>query len=127
MEGNLMSDALEDVLRLVAEGRLTPEEAAPLVAALSGGRATDSGSPGSGAGTTYPEASPPRIRVQVRENGRAVVDVRAPGVLAELATAIPGIPRPYADRVREALRAGIRGSIVDVRDEDGSGISITID
>jgi hypothetical protein len=122
-----MPDALEDVLRLVAEGRLTPEEAAPLVAALSEGRGAESRGRTGAAGTVYPEASAPRIRVQVRENGRAVVDVQVPGILAELATSMPGIPRPYAERVREALRVGMRGPIVDVRDEDGSGVSITID
>jgi hypothetical protein len=48
-------------------------------------------------------------------------------VLAELAGAIPGIPAAYADRVREALRSGIRGPIVDLSDDDGSGVTITIE
>jgi len=65
--------------------------------------------------------------VQVREGGRTVVDLQLPGVLAELAGAVPGIPSAYVDRVREALRAGFRGPIVDVADEDGSGVTITID
>jgi hypothetical protein len=29
--------------------------------------------------------------------------------------------------VREALRTGLRGPIVDIRDEDDSGLTITID
>jgi len=65
--------------------------------------------------------------VQVRDGGRAVVDLQLPGILAELAGAVPGIPAAYADRVREALRTGLRGPIVDVTDEDGSGVTITID
>ena len=40
---------------------------------------------------------------------------------------LPGIPAGYADRVREALRTGLRGPIVDIRDEDDSGLTITID
>ncbi len=40
---------------------------------------------------------------------------------------MPGIPADYVDRVREALRTGLRGPIVDVVDEDGSGVTITID
>jgi hypothetical protein len=63
----------------------------------------------------------------VRDGGRTAVDLQLPGVLAELAGAIPGIPVDYADRVREALRTGLRGPIVDVTDEDGSGVTITID
>lgn len=135
-----VADPVEDVLRLVAEGRLTPAEAAPILDALdarerasrppAGGPAT----PGSRAGTANAGPSgptgagaPTRIRVQVRENGRVVVDLQVPGVLAGLAGSLPGIPTSYADRVREALRTGLRGPIVDIRDEDDSGLTITID
>jgi hypothetical protein len=48
-------------------------------------------------------------------------------VLAELAGAVPGIPAAYADRVREAIRTGLRGPIVDVIDDDGSGVTISLD
>ena len=138
-----MADPVEDVLRLVAEGRLTPAEAAPIIEALSAadrasrgpaaapavpdnransGRARPSGSSGPSAAS-----APNRIRVQVRENGRVVVDLQVPGALAGLAGSLPGIPAGYADRVREALRTGLRGPIVDIRDEDDSGLTITID
>ncbi len=136
-----MADAVEDVLRLVAEGRLTPAEAAPILDALAardratrgpaaGGPASPGSRPGTAqAGTAGPTGTgaPTRIRVQVRENGRVVVDLKVPGVLAGLASSLPGIPTGYADRVREALRTGLRGPIVDIRDEDDSGLTITID
>ena len=153
-----MADPLDDVLRLVAEGRLTPDEAAPIIEALAAARdaaarASAAGdaareaarsaaggarfgfdvnanvSPGlrAGRGATAPSGPPRRLRVQVRDGGRTAVDLQLPGVLAELAGAIPGIPVDYADRVREALRTGMRGPIVDVTDEDGSGVTITID
>ena len=136
-----MADPLGDVLRLVAEGRLTPAEAAPILDALAARERPahqpgTSGTPASGAraGTTDAgpgggpvTGAPARIRVQVRENGRVVVDLQVPGVLAGLASSLPGIPTGYADRVLEALRTGLRGPIVDIRDEDGSGLSITID
>ena len=136
-----MADPVEDVLRLVAEGRLTPAEAAPILEAL-GARERASRGPAAGASTTAgsragaagptPAGSPgtgqpARIRVQVRENGRVVVDLQVPGVIAGLASSLPGIPAGYADRVREALRTGLRGPIVDTRDEDDSGLTITID
>lgn len=136
-----MGDAVEDILRLVAEGRLTPTEAGPILDALAAGDRAQRGpaangpaSPGPRAGTASagPSGStgsgaPARIRVQVRENGRVVVDLQVPGVLAGLAGSLPGIPSGYADRVREALRTGLRGPIIDIRDEDDSGLTITID
>jgi hypothetical protein len=146
-----MADPLDDVLRLVAEGRLSPGEAAPIIDALAAAReaaararaagdaardaARSAGAarfgsgagPGPGAAEATPAGPPRRLRVQVRDGGRTAVDLQLPGVLAELAGAIPGIPVDYADRVREALRTGVRGPIVDVTDEDGSGVTITID
>jgi len=139
-----VADAVEDVLRLVAEGRLTPAEAAPILDAIAGGDRAARGPAGGGPATANPRGDaayagpsrptdragsgvPARIRVQVRENGRVVVDLQVPGVLAGLASSLPGIPTGYADRVREALRTGLRGPIVDIRDEDDSGLTITID
>jgi hypothetical protein len=137
-----MGDPLEDVLRLVADGRLSPDEAAPIIDALAAARsaadqarmaadqaraAGHAAGDAGGARTRGPAGPPRRLRVQVRDGGRTVVDLQLPGVLAELAGAVPGIPADYVDRVREALRAGIRGPIVDVVDEDGSGVTITID
>ncbi len=139
-----MPDPLDDVLRLVAEGRLSPDEAAPIIDALAAARgaADRASAAGEGAREAAREpargaadrARPPdrpgpprRLRVQVRDGGRTVVDLQLPGVLAELAGAVPGIPAAYADRVREALRTGLRGPIVEVIDEDGSGVTITID
>lgn len=137
-----MADPVDDILRLVAEGRLTPAEAAPILDALTGadrasrGSTAGSAAPGTRAGekggppgSSGPSATstPNRIRVQVRENGRVVVDLQVPGVLASLAGSLPGIPTGYADRVREAIRTGLRGPIVDIRDEDDSGLTITLD
>ncbi len=137
-----MADPLEDVLRLVAEGRLSPEEAAPIIDALAGARtaaerarsagaaareAAPRARAGSGAESSTSAGPPRRLRLQVRENGRIAVDLQLPGMLAELAGAVPGIPSAYAERVREALRTGMRGPIVEVTDEDGSGVTITID
>jgi hypothetical protein len=156
-----MADALDDLLKLVAEGRLSPEEAAPIIEALAGARtaadrarargdearsagravrdrvrgtrfaafaAAAGPAPARHATPGIPSAGlPRRLRIQVRDEGRTVVDLQLPGILAELAGAVPGIPAAYADRVREALRTGLRGPVVDVTDEDGSGVTITID
>jgi hypothetical protein len=140
-----MRDPLDDVLRLVAEGRLSPAEAAPIIDALATARAaTDrareaseaaqasraagrAGRAGPSAWAPPPPGPPRRLRVQVRDGGHTTVDLQLPGVLAELAGAVPGIPAVYADRVREAIRTGLRGPIIDVTDDDGSGVTITLD
>jgi hypothetical protein len=143
-----MPDPLDDVLRLVAEGRLSPAEAAPIIDALAAARraadrAREAGEtaraagqaargyragPGSGPpAPPRPPGPPRRLRVQVRDGGRTAVDLQLPGALAELAGAVPGIPAVYADRVREAIRTGLRGPIIDVTDDDGSGVTITLD
>ncbi len=141
-----MPDPLDDVLRLVAEGRLSPAEAAPIIEALAAARgaagaahaageatgaaAHDAGEAARAGGTARPmtpSGPPRRLRVEVRDGGRTVVNLQLPGVLAALAGAVPGIPAAYADRVREAIRTGLRGPIIDVTDEDGSGVTITID
>jgi hypothetical protein len=138
-----MPDPLDDVLRLVAEGRLSPEEAGPIVDALAAARdaARDAAARAAEAGAgrdaqpdagrpgrpPAPPGPPRRLRVQVRDGGRTAVDLQLPGVLAELAGTVPGIPAAYADRVREAIRTGMRGPIIDVTDDDGSGVTITLD
>ncbi len=139
-----MADPLEDLLRLVAEGRLTPAEAAPIIEALGSRRSTAAGtaagsSDGTGAGGSRPGtgsqgATPEpaggrqaRIRIEVRDEGRTVVNLQVPAFLSELAQTLPGIPAAYAAQVRSALQAGVRGRIVDILDEEGSGISITVE
>lgn len=127
-----MTDELQTILRLVAEGRLTPEEAAPIVEALSGGS--------SGRRTSAPEqavpaasATPPgrggrQLRIRVSEHGRQVVNLRIPLPFAETALRmVPGIGAEQSERIRAAVDAGALGPIVDVEDEDGSGVLITLE
>ncbi|MEA2605579.1 MAG: hypothetical protein QOI00_336, partial [Chloroflexota bacterium] len=115
--------AMDRVLRLVAEGRLTAEEAGPILDALDMGEGTRSGDPpsradGPVADTDRPaEGSARAIRVQVREAGRTVVNLRIPLSLGRVAlTQVPGISQATSDRIREAIAGGIRGPIVDVDD-----------
>jgi hypothetical protein len=124
--------AMDRVLRLVAEGRLTAEEAGPILDALGTAEGTAAGN---GAGRDQPPAAEPErpadgaaraIRVQVREAGRTVVNLRIPLSLGRAAlTQVPGISQATSDRIREAIAGGVRGSIVDVDDgDDGVRISI---
>ena len=129
-------EALEAVLRLLAEGRLTAEEAGPILDALDG----RPGTPGQGdttrngarpsAGTTSDQSddSPARIfRVQVTERGKTVINLRIPLSLGRAAiTQVPGISEATSDRIREAIEAGIKGSILEV-DDAGDGVRISIE
>lgn len=121
-----MADPLDHLLQLVAEGRLSPEEAAPLLEALRGAPgASGRGRSGASSGGEPPVAR--NLRVEVRERGRVVVDLNIPASLAGLATAVPGLPPDWADRIREALEAGVKGTIVDVAGDEGESVSVRIE
>ena len=125
-------DAFERVLRLVAEGRLTADEAGPILDALED-RGTDGGSAGIG-GTTQDDIpadandrDPAKtLRVEVTDGGRAVINLRIPLSLGRAAlNQVPGISDATSDRIREAIEAGIKGPIINVDDgDDGVRISL---
>ena len=129
-----MGDELATVLRLVSEGKLSAEEAAPIIAALNRPRAVQPPQPPGEqpfAGTASAKGSGRgrRIRIQVNERGGKVVDVRIPLAFAAMAARmIPGIPERYADLIREAVESDTVGPIVDVsEDEDGDSVLISIE
>jgi hypothetical protein len=126
-----MRDELATVLRLVAEGKLSPDEAAPIIEALSGPRQTASARPA-------PPPTPPgsgqpgrgrRVRIQVSERGRKVVDVRVPLAFAAMAARmVPGIPKSYVALIEEAVETDNVGPIVDIaEDADGDAVLITLE
>jgi len=124
-------DALERVLNLVAEGRLSADEAGPILDALeerAGAGATqtaaaDQDVPPDPASNRDPAKT---LRVEVTDGGRTVVNLRIPLSLGRAALSqVPGISDATSDRIREAITAGIKGPIVDVDDgDDGVRISL---
>ncbi|MFI5255480.1 MAG: hypothetical protein ACHQ15_08495 [Candidatus Limnocylindrales bacterium] len=125
-----MSDALEALLHLVAEGRLTAEEAAPLIAALQARQAQGP----AGEPDAPPVAEQPapgaahQVRVAVVEHGRSVVNLRVPLSLGQSAISyVPGLDSGQAARVKEALMRGVVGPILEVIDEDGDGVRIVLE
>jgi hypothetical protein len=171
-----MAEELEAVLRLVAEGRLTPEEAAPIIDALTKAERAaphddlgedwgddwndfDAGRPGTAGldqlgeriqrrverrverahrrarraterATEQLAAGPlgmgagrgRQLRIRVTERGRQVVNLRIPIGFVETALRfVPGLGGEQAQRIREAVRAGAVGPIIDVEDADGEG------
>jgi hypothetical protein len=139
---------MERVLRLVAEGRLTAEEAGPILAALDdrSGAAPGAGTrPGFDAGPGGDRNAPPRseppggfgfnpppsfeapssgatsLRLEVREGGRQIVNLRLPIAVGRLALdRVPGLSGEQVERVREALAGGMRGPILQVEDGDNA-------
>ena len=125
-----MSDELNTVLRLVAEGKLSPEEAAPIIDALTTDRP-----PRPPRSEREPRAERPsrderarRVRIQVSESGRRVVDVRVPLAFAAMAARmVPGIPDHYASLIKQAVDSESTGTIVDAEDENGDGVLISLE
>lgn len=127
----MAADPLDQVLRLVAEGRLTAEEAAPILAALDAGASADV-PPGPGSGPAAEPASPSgsatgpgsgsgSLRIEVIEGGRQVVNLRLPIAVGRLALdRVPGLSGQQVDRVRDALRTGMRGPVLEVNDGDSA-------
>jgi hypothetical protein len=127
-----MADALDRVLKLVAEGRLTAKEAAPILDALSarGDQSTQTDAPFAAATeTSNGDSRPARFaRIQVIEGGRRAVDLRVPISLGKLALArVPGLSAPQLSDVQSAIESGSRGPILDIQDSDGDGVRITLE
>jgi hypothetical protein len=124
----MADDAFERVLRLVSDGHLTAEEAGPILDALANRPPprTEAGpSPASPTGSS--DSAGNALRIEVREGGRTVVNLRVPLALGRAAIdRVPGISDMTSERVREAIAAGIKGSIVEVADDDGNGDGVRI-
>jgi hypothetical protein len=128
----MTDDALEAVLRLVADGRLSAEEAGQIIDALetkqpSSDRRAD---PDPVRGSAAPPAGGPgrALRVEVTEAGRKVVNLRVPLAFGQAALRrIPGLSDATSDRIREAIDSGLTGPIVAVDEHDGDGVRILIE
>lgn len=122
-------DALESVLRMVADGRLSPDEARPILDALADRSTADDTEPGPTAASAAPGGGPGRaIRLEVTEGGRKVVNLRVPLALGQAALGrVPGITEATNQRIRDAIDAGIMGPILDVTEGTGEGVRIVIE
>jgi hypothetical protein len=125
-------DALEAVLRLVADGRLSAAEAGPIIDALEVRQ--PSPDPGADPDPVRGSAAPPAggpgraLRVEITEAGRQVVNLRVPLALGRAALQrIPGLSDVTSERVREAIDNGLTGPVVAVDDHDGGGVRILIE
>jgi hypothetical protein len=112
------------ILNLVAEGKLSAQEADEILAALN---AREAGA----APKEAPDAAPSarkttHLRIEVTDGGRQVVNLRVPINIAGWARSfLPGLSDLDSDRIRGAVESGTRGTILDVTDDDGSRVLIT--
>jgi hypothetical protein len=137
-----MSDELERVLELVANGRLTPDEAAPIIEALTAAHRRTADDRIAAAHAKVDEVrnrvdgirqaltggGARRLRIRITERGRQVVNLNIPlGFVDAALGAVPGISDEQSVRIREAIRGGQVGPIVDVEDENGDTVLITVE
>ena len=125
-----MGDEITTVLRLVSEGKLSPEEAAPIIEAL--GRPAAPPPPPDARTHSAARAGTPgrgrRVRIQVSERGHRVIDFRVPLAFAAMAArSVPGIPASYAALIEQAVETDQVGPIVDAEDDDGDSILISVE
>ena len=100
---------VETILKLVAEGRLTPEDADEILNALNAANEPEAAEPATA--HTPPQQArmqdgPRHLRIQVTERGRPV------------SAYLPGLSDENADRIRSAINSGQRGPIIDIGDGD---------
>jgi hypothetical protein len=148
-----MSEELETVLRLVADGTISPEQAAPIIEALTRAErtGTDDRLPDrigrhvaraqrsverayervEQARVRAGERAPGRgrqLRIRVTEHGRQVVNLRIPiGFVDAALSFVPGIGGDQSERIRQAVAAGTLGPIIDVEDPDGDSVVISVE
>lgn len=122
----MSTDPVAKVLELVAAGRLSAEEAAPILEALEahGERQRNSWDASSMPG----DARARYARLEVVESGRKAVDLRIPLSLGRMAVgSIPGLSREHRAHIEEAITSGLKGPVLNVLDEDGDGVRIVIE
>lgn len=123
------------ILKLIEEGKISAEEGAKLLAALSDSRKNPLTPPrppmppmGPGGG-----ARMLRIRVTDTRTGRSKASVQIPLALVDAGLKIgahfaPEVQGVDMSNVMEALRMGVMGKIIDVTDEeDGEHVEIFIE
>lgn len=104
------------ILKMIEEGKITAEEGAKLLAALSKGKEAQSG-------LQVGEAKWLRVRVSELDTGKTTVNVNLPIGLVEVglrmgARFVPDMEGIELEELSDALRQGMTGKIVDVVDED---------
>jgi len=117
------------VLKMIEEGKISAEEGAKLLAALSESRKT----PSITLGTAVGEARWFRVRVTDLATGKAKVNVNIPMGLVNVgikmgARFAPNLETEQMEALAEALKSGATGKIIDVTDEEsGEHVEVLVE
>jgi hypothetical protein len=121
------------ILKMIEEGKLSAEEGAKLLSALSQGRRGPGGMMPPRPPGTPGSARWLRIRVTDVRTGRSKASVQIPLALVDAGMKIgahfaPEVEGVDMSNVLAALRAGMTGKIIDVTDdEDGEHVEIFVE
>jgi hypothetical protein len=122
-----MSGELEALLKLVAEGKLTAEEAAPIVNALQEKGPTAGATDGRRSTSAQDVLASRRLRIFVAEDGIQIINLQIPLVAAGFAIdQVPGLSPDHRSRIAEAIQSGLTGPILEVSDH-GDEVRIIIE
>jgi hypothetical protein len=114
------------ILKMIEEGKVSAEDGAKLLAALTEPRK-------SAATVNTSENRWFRVRVSDAATGRAKVNVNIPIGLVHVGLKVgarfaPGLEAEEMDAINQALTSGMTGKIIDVTDEeDGEHVEIFIE
>lgn len=114
------------ILSMIEEGKITAEEGARLLTALSRSKENKSSIPRT-------EARWLRVRVSDMDTGKVTVNVNLPIGLVDVglrmgARFVPDMEGMEIEELAEALRQGLTGKIVDVVDEeDGNRVEVYVE
>lgn len=103
------------ILKMVEEGKISPEEAARLLAAVSKAERRR-------ASTSTTEGRWLRVRVTDMDSGKVAVNVNLPVGLVNVglrmgARFVPEMEGVSMNELEEAIRRGVTGKIIDIVDE----------
>ena len=119
------------ILKMIEDGKISAEEGAKLLAALSEGRRGGPGMPTSPRPTSGPRWL--RIRVTDVNTGRSKASVQIPLDLVDAGMKIgahfaPEVNGVDMNNVMQAIRTGMTGKIIDVMDDaDGEHVEIYVE
>lgn len=119
------------ILKMIEEGKISADDGAKLLAALSAGpRPSSAAPPGASAGSP---ARFLRVRVTDSVTGKAKVNINLPIGLVNVGMKIgarfaPEMSEMDAAAIVEAIRSNAMGKIIDVQDEtDGEHVEIFLE
>jgi hypothetical protein len=124
--GGGMSEELKQILGMVEQGKITPEEGARLISAINTAIAPEHAEPR--------KPAPKLLRIRVEGSDGTTVSVNIPVSLANIASRfLPRDALRFGDQVIDlediikAICEGAEGKILQVESEDGSKVEIAVE